>query len=86
MLRNLISGVDTSLVFANFKSHRTERIFKKISTIPHVSSAVADLERVPVVRFNPPLEPNYFNFMGEICEKSGNVENEPPPDGFEPPF
>lgn len=39
MVKNGIvsGGVDTSLVFANFKSHRTERIFKKISPIPHKS-------------------------------------------------
>ena len=33
---NVILGVDTNLVFANFKTHRSERILKKIPPIPHV--------------------------------------------------
>ena len=30
--------------------------------------AVADLEGVRVVRLNPPLGPNYFNFMGKFIQ------------------
>ena len=29
---------------------------------------VADLEGVRVVRLNPPLAPNYFNFMGKFMK------------------
>ena len=31
-------------------------------------TSVADLEGVRVVRLNPPLGPNYLNFIGEIYE------------------
>ena len=33
------------------------------------SYPVADLEGVRVVRLNPPLEPNYFNFIGKFMKK-----------------
>ena len=48
--------------------------------------AVEDLEGVRVDRLNPPLEPNYFTFMGKFMKNLLNDENNPPFDGFEPPF
>ena len=35
---------------------------------------------------HPPKGPNYFNFMGKYMKNEDNVGNEPPFDGFEPPF
>ena len=38
----------------------------QISDVAESKPAVADLEGVRVVRLNPPLGPNYFNFMGKF--------------------
>ena len=47
---------------------------------------VADLEGVRGVRLNPPLQANYFNFMGKFKENQVNSWKRTPLSGFEPPF
>ena len=48
--------------------------------------AVADLEGVRGVHSNPPLEPNYFIFMGKFKKIWMKIGKRTPLGKFEPPF
>ena len=53
--------------------------FIRHSVLPLIQCgySVADLEGVRVVRLNPPLGPNYFNFMGKFMNLGKMLKTNP---------